>query len=466
MATRYPNVIAPALAVKTLAVKLEDPGIEPQASEAAFSWKGDIVHLDIDGQPSIMPAPASSGEYNMPIGGVRAMVTKVEKRGLHRSPVVWRVLSGGNVALQHGTTQAVQLSTRLCFSLFDFNASFVKRGLYRHGKMTRVELDTALLDLVQAARLDDYSLVRTISFGGETSTHDAQRPQWSNFAPLGSTDEAVRVDYLQKLTTELHARKVQVIAGYELVERGTEVSKKGKVFRSWLSHATPTQVAAHAQAIDDFFTSRSIEIDGIGFDFELNGFVGTALGQNLALLFAETSKAMAHRNGLVCYDTAPFQPNDGEGSTAIMVVQGYSKANSAPNLVARPMCYNATVTPFPKVKASIAVALRDAGSLNILHYGWGKGGGLHPGQVQYAIDWSRMRSYDKNRSNEEVTRWCRDLFRPNRVGVVIYTMPVTGQTQAQLLRNCASWEAALNPGEAAPGTTGQPLQVPLAARLP
>ena len=49
-----------------------------------------------------------------------------------------------------------------------------------------------------------------------------------------------------------------------------------------------------------------------------------------------------------------------------------------------------------------------------------------------------------------------DLFRKNRVGVVLYNM----DDQPNMLANAKTWEALLNPGEAAPMASGQPLQVP------
>jgi len=55
---------------------------------------------------------------------------------------------------------------------------------------------------------------------------------------------------------------------------------------------------------------------------------------------------------------------------------------------------------------------------------------------------------------------CRDLLRPNRVGLMIYSMP-TDRTQAKaFLKNCVKWNAALNPDEGPPGQGGLPLQVP------
>src|SRR5262249_22801407 len=140
---------APCVLAVPFIVKLEEPGIEPQASEATYKWKGDIVHLDLDGEPGIMLAPDPNGEYQMPSDGWQsARVTSVEKRGLHPNPVLWRIVSGWNAQLQPGVTQTVQLSTRLRFSLFDFNASFVKRVLYQGSQPAGVELDSGLLNLV------------------------------------------------------------------------------------------------------------------------------------------------------------------------------------------------------------------------------------------------------------------------------------------------------------------------------
>jgi len=336
----------------------------------------------------------------------------------------------------------VKVKPRLRLSLFDFNPSFIKSLIFLRGKITGCTLNTALLDAFEAARIDDYSLVRTISFIGANDENYAHKPGWRDFSPGGSGGEALRVDYLQKLTQEMHNRGAQVTAGYELVERGTSVSQRGTLFRRWLESATAEQVSKHAEDIVDFFVSRQIPIDGIGFDFELNG-LGSAHASNLAVLFSETAKliASARPGAFVYYDTAPFQPKDGEGSSPNMEVLKYSLAKSPSNLIARPMCYNGVVTSESRIEASINCALSTSKD----------GGGLTASHLQCAIDVSRT-------SDPTVQSMCTNLFRPNLVGMTVYTMP--GPRKQTFLKKVGDLEAVLNPGSPPPGTPGEPHQVP------
>lgn len=434
-------------------VRLEDPGVTPQASEAAYGFRQNVVDVDGDGSNGPMVLQAD-GDFKMPSNGVgHAVVTQVERHGPHLHPVAFSLVSGGNAPLVPGITQTVQLATRLRFSLFDFVPSFIDRLTFaKNGQVTGVALNKTLLNLFHAARFDDYSLVKTITFDGERTgsngkpTGDAKPPVWGDYAPFGQRSEMVRTDYLQKLTDEMHSHGEQVIVGYEMVEDGPTSTPVGQRFLNWLKGASSAQIAAHAQAIAQFFSSRNILIDGIGFDIELNGF-GSAHGQQLGVLLAATANALSSRNGVVYYDNAPFQVGDGQGNIAdTMKPLRFSLAAGAPNVVARPMCYDGkgNITPKPGLEASIACALRPATDRN--------GGGLHPSQTQFSLNWARV-------GNLGMLDLCSSVFRPNRVGVTLYTMP--GSDQPRFLQGCVAWEAALNPGQSAPGNSGQPLQVPL-----
>jgi hypothetical protein len=347
---------------------------------------------------------------------------------------VHRRTSGGRAEAldEQGSSPA-----RRRLSLFDFNPSFTSGFRLTAGNPSGYNMDTALLDAFAAARIDDYSLVRTITFDGGTKP-----PKWGGFSPLGDSREAMRIDYLQRLTAEMHRRGAQVFVGYEMVERGTTVSQAGTDFRNWLASATDAQLVAHGRAIVSFFTSRTIPIDGVGFDIELNGLSVTH-GPKLKTLFEATAAAMAtaRPGGVVYYDTAPFAPRDGAGTISTMLALKYALAGGAANLIARPMCYNGTVASRAKIAATIDCALAPTSA---------GGGGLAPGKLQLAIDVSRT-------SELEMVTMCGTLFRPKGVGMTIYTMP-GGAAQAALLRRARNWEAALNPGAAAP-SAGRVLQV-------
>jgi hypothetical protein len=336
-------------------------------------------------------------------------------------------------------------SNRLRLSLFDFNPSFITRKHFERGKRNGYDLDTALLDAFAQARIDDYSLVQTIVFRGHKAGN-ANPPDWdSNFNPAGEKTDALRTTYLQQLTSEMHARNVQVIAGYELVTRGVGRTAEGDALIDWLNRATSAQIIAHAADIAAFFVNRGIPIDGIGFDFEVNGLRPSHTA-NLGLLFTETVKAMiaARPGSLVYYDTAPFRPRDGEGSTINMAALPYSLASAHPSLIARPMCYNGVVLNKSQIDATIDVATR-APSNN-------GGGGLTPAHLQCGIDVQRT-------SDANVTALC-NLFALRGVGMTIYTNPGGAGAQKKLFQRALKWESALNPIAAAPGTRREPMQAP------
>ncbi len=339
---------------------------------------------------------------------------------------------------------------RLRLSLFDMNASFASGKKFSGGKVVGVTMDTALLDELRDARIDDYSIVNTIVFGGASSNNDASPPAW-NFLPLG--DANLRVPYLTQLCTEMHNRNAQVLVGYALVEKGSTANPANAPFLTWLRTASTQQVSQHAQDLVDFFTRKGIDIDGIGFDFELNG-LGSAHSANLKTLFSATAAALDtykksggtnvyNKGTIVYYDTGPFQPDDGQGSTANLVVLNYAMANAAPNVIARPMCYNGKVTPTPTISASIDCALSKSST----------GGNITGAHLQMAIDVSRT-------SDAEVKRMCSTIFRPKGVGMTIYTMPLGRGAQSRLLKRAKDFEVALNAGASAPGTSKQPVQVP------
>ena len=166
-----------------------------------------------------------------------------------------------------------------------------------------------------------------------------------------------REPYLRALIKALHAIDVQVIAGYEIVTKDKGTTPQSEAFTRWLAMASPSQIEAHANAIEAFFADRGLGIDGIGFDFEVNG-LGARQADSLKLLFQKTSEAMAQRNGLVSYANAPFQ-EDGVSSMPFMRAQPFSLASQAPNLVARPMCFDdKTAASRGDVEGSVACALR------------------------------------------------------------------------------------------------------------
>jgi 3D (Asp-Asp-Asp) domain-containing protein len=406
---------------------------------------GRFVDVWFDGIEARVPA---GYDYGLPVGRTRRRSGR-ESGGLRdQSSRTGHPESTGDSTVEQAPAGPPM---RLRLSLFDMNPSFATGKRFSGGKVVGVNMDTALLDQFRDARIDDYSIVNTIVFGGASSNDDANPPSWS-FLPLG--DSNLRVPYLQQLCTEMHNRNAQVLVGYALVERGSTANPANAPFLAWLRNASAAQVTQHAQDIVDFFTKNGIDIDGIGFDFEVNG-LGSAHGANLKTLFSATAAALdAYKKAggtsvyskgtIVYYDTGPFQPNDGQGSTANLVVLNYAMANAATNVIARPMCYNGSVTPTLTIRDSIDCALRALSS---------GGGGITGAHLQMAIDVSRT-------SDADVTSMCSTIFRPKGVGMTIYTMPLGRAAQSRLLTRAKDFEAALNTGASAPGTSRQPMQIP------
>jgi hypothetical protein len=421
-------------------VRLEDPGIDPQASESAFDWSGNRVEFAFHSSPPrIREQQDGGGLFSIASNGEPwATVTAVRRTGPSRQPVRWRMASGSGAVLTPGVEQKVGLSTRLRMSLWTFNAPFIEK---LNG--SNVVLDQPLLKLLHASRVDDLSLVYTITF----DKSNPSQPRWADaFLPGGFSN--LREPYLRALIKALHAIDVQVIVGYEIVEKDKDRTDLGDSFTGWLASGSPQQIEDYANSIEAFFADRGLGIDGIGFDFEINS-LGSKQADNLALLYQKTSEAMAHRNGIVSYANAPFQ-EDGVTTLAFMKVQPFALARRAPNILARPMCFGSKRSAsFRDVESSIACALRRSK----------KGGELHPSQVQFALWADRI-------GVSEMERWCRDLLRPNRIGLMLYNLPPARGAAQTFLQNCVKFDRALNPGEAPPGRDGQPLHVPRFGPLP
>jgi hypothetical protein len=191
-------------------------------------------------------------------------------------------------------------------------------------------------------------------------------------------------------------------------------------FADWLGSASADDIKKYAQSINTFFESRGLDVDGVGYDFEFDQ-LNTRHRANLALLYQETSRAVAHHNGLVSYANAPFK-EDGVNSYGFMQVQPFALAATAPNLLARPMCFDAVnSTSLADIQSSIACALRDPADPTK------KGGaGLHPSQVQFASQRTRCRVG----STTCAEQCCARIARP------ACPLSATEERGATMLRKC------------------------------
>lgn len=441
-------------------VRLEDdPVVNSQARESTYGWTGDRVEIVFDDMSAKVQQQADAkGVYKFAAGKSRqATITNASRAGTYRSAVIWRKVSGLGAVITPNVEQELVVSARLRMSVWAFVPPFAKRL-----SGNDIELDPDLLSLVQDAGIDDLSLVYTIAWDQRAKAADpARSPKWhSGFVPLGSS--AHREPYLRKLIDALHKMGVQVLAGYELVKASkkpedlTDDDKKQNAYAQdladWLLNASPSQIDAYGHSINNFFESKGLDIDGIGFDFEFDE-LKEAHRSNLGLLYQKTSDAIAHHNGIVSYANAPFI-EDGVNQYGFMKAQPFALAGTGLNLIARPMCFDAVnSTSVPNIEASIACALRrPRDPNNPADTSKAGGAGLHPSQVQFGI-WA-----DKVTGGAE--KLCASVLRPNRIGVILYNLPPTATGAKTFLTNCKKWNQALNPGEGPPGQGGLPLQVP------
>lgn len=433
-----------------------------EASEATFQFQGDAIVLDIDGT-HVHLTEQQNGRFEFGSEVVtKASVFEVRREGLHNNPVVWQAKGLGQ-PLTPGVAGTVQLDSRLRFSFFDFNCSFVKKvhtgdrkSPGGHPLANAYDLDLDQIKAFSAARFDDYTFVEGIGFT-DADGGDAHPPNWRGFAPSPLVEDAGKEDYLRKLCDALHGLnpRMQVIVGYEMVITPvmTNSLPLRDKFQQWLQAANETQVRAHVDQIRDFFISRNIEIDGIAYDFEMDrlGMLDPAHetlnftnhAANLKTLFQATAEAYGVGNGFGCvYYTGPMQPDDGTGVSKNMRVVKFAIAKGKGNLVPRPMCFTGTaVTSEKDMLASIKAALRQDAT----------GGSLHPSQLQFALN-PGMIGFDK------LTKEIQGIFRPNRVGIAVFKPQ--SMTMNDFVKAAAKWEQALNPNMPGPATRGQPLQVP------
>ena len=353
---------------------------------------------------------------------------------------------------QQAAPQAAPAKGRTRMSIFCFGTPFIK-GFSGSG----VQLDDAVLDKLVESRVDDVSLVNTLA------------PPESNWAPGGVVkDTAIAfssgfrpaaqskysADFLDKLIAGCHARNVQVMIGYCI---GNDPNNKSgdsycKNFTDWLAAMSADQVKAHAQAVVDFV--NKVQADGITFDLEIVS-LGAAQKDNLWLFYKTLAEMMP--NKMVAYATGPFTEEgkvDGVDCMSGIQIQSYTLAKQAPNLVARPMCYDEHAFDLGVIQRSIDYALGAAG--------------LSASQIQMGIYCTDPNPKSKNGGTQPTLQFTRDVMAPKRVSMIYYQVPggtwngskMDTSPSITALAHVKDFEALMNPGEAAPGASGAPLQVP------
>jgi hypothetical protein len=433
-------------------IRWTDTGIAPQASELAYGCKGDWLDLKLsDGmefttEQKASKDPALFGAMPSSSKATLCTVTAARRVGPHDSPIRWRIASGGG-AFGARSEHALGLSTRLRLSINGYGGSWVDQS------KASGAVDQTLLSQLKNAPIDDISLVHTIQF-------DAARPgevTWSDgLAPNGNTK--LREPYLRDLIDRLHAMDIQVRAGYEVVEQGSQHTVLGNAFSKWiLGKDKPPDIKGHIEKMLQFLWGKGLDFDGIGFDLEVNGLL-LEHGPNLAKLIRGTAQALAPMNKFVTYDNAPSLASDGDNKNKFMTIQPYGLCRDTPNLVARPMCYNGAALSEGDMKKTVATALRATTSNG--------GAGLHPSQLQLAVrHWGGTSSLTKS----DIIKRCNEILQPNRIGLVLYPIPIKPDKKnpnktdlsavKTFIADLAEYDKALNPKDPR-GRAGQPLQVP------
>jgi hypothetical protein len=213
--SRFTKTTAPCrISPDSFVVELEEPGITPQASESATSWK-DVevtIHRARGGVTEKMTS-GGNGQFSRAAAGAGTLrVIDASRQGPHTHPIRWQLVRGGNTPLQLSPpANVVAIQPRLRLTVIDFNASFAKGVRSAKGRLIRADVDTKQLDVFKTSRIDDYTLVNTIFFAGQNKAHDANPPKWKGFGPVqpeaGSPSiEQLRTQYLQRLIEEMHQR--------------------------------------------------------------------------------------------------------------------------------------------------------------------------------------------------------------------------------------------------------------------
>jgi hypothetical protein len=314
--------------------------------------------------------------------------------------------------MQPGARHGIGISTRLRFSMWTFVPLFVAD----EKKMT---LKDDEITAVLKSGLDDLTFVHTLTWNPQ----DEKKPILVD-AKFGAA-------YYSAVVRRLRP-SVQVVIGFAM--GGTTPTSKARAqsFVQWLESASDATLASYARAIVSFF--GDLAFDGVGFNLECDGL--TPHRAKLATLIRKTTEAMRARKGFVAYGTAPFGASGNEG-TPPLNAQPYSIAEGVPNLVARAMTFSGTdQVSFSLLETRLASTV---------------GTKIHPSRLQYS---SRLSMNNKG----AVKDFCRNVLRPNRVGLVV-AMTASG-TLKQFLEDCIEVEESLNPFEARRSSPGQPFQVP------
>jgi len=445
------QVVHVTLSPDDFAVRIAEPWWMPiRGSETQTHWESDVcvIHLD-DSDEDVTVSADKDGVCRTPRkNNQHARVKQAQRIEPHREPIAWRLQDTGESAtttdlvLEPGNQRAFDIASRLRISAWAFVSPFITD---QSGG-----IDVSRVELFKKTRVDDLSMVWTLTWDPRTGkTADERRakpanpPVWHpkfQIGGVGITSGAkasALVAYLRNLANVLHP-EVLLQAGFEIVAAAAELEQD---FVEWLAAASNDDITGYAGMLRKFFDDLHLEVDGIGFDFEI-GRLKPEHADNMGMLFAATSDAFADKNGVISYATAPYVAGVSYAGTENAWVESLicNLAARGKNIIARPMLFSTKgVSGEDTIESSIDFALSDDAKAK-----------LHPSHLQMGIDPSRFLT---------TSDVCQKLLRTHRVGLVVAAIG-QGDFSKDFLQNLTDFEAVLNPHECAPNTPGQPLQIP------
>jgi hypothetical protein len=266
--------------------------------------------------------------------------------------------------------------------------------------------------------------------------------------------------FLQKAIDACHENGIQFFAGYSIGDEGGMTGTRSKLFKDWIRNPVGPTLEQHAQDICEFlFEKNGFDVDGIGFDLELNGLKAED-ADNFIRFYGALADLLAAKNKVLSIATGVGNVNNEASWLGTFRAQPFRIAKGKPNIIIRPMAYDNFVLSDDQFlqwhKDIIDFALNKVG--------------LAPGNLQLGLKTSKnVHSQDQSWMPPQgwterkctfdaagIADRCKTLLKPNNVGVVTFAG----------WNDFASFDKALNEGREPAGTPGTPLQGPRAGGTP
>ncbi|MBS2022676.1 MAG: carboxypeptidase regulatory-like domain-containing protein [Deltaproteobacteria bacterium] len=519
---------------------LKDAANEGKGTMGNKPWSSDEIHVVLDYTPNLLPAVGNAAKvpYTIPIFDTDAQRPKgvsgvigvthpdvtytfdAVHKGPHIAPIVW-VQSDPSV---------IKLGTK----------TPIERTILGRARLSLYAgIEETIGATWEPGVIDDVSLLVTVQNGDDPNKFE---PAWD----VGVLNTPQGHAMLPQAIAACHAKGIQCLAGFGLTDRGTSRIKRFDVWLDALTKMSDSDADAEttrfAQALVNFIDNTAGDatnrFDGLSFDIESSGLFGGPLSgkgvvddaklAKLRVVNTKFYKAVATElgkdnricavtvGGMMSDDDAITKgglksvPNSGGGALLSPKIHLYELAKSAPNIIIRPMAYDAAGGANPQgmvmkpqwkgAKAEKIPALNTADGLLEWHTAITKFAleqkKLHPGQFQLGIkrftpeammddpnfkpdpskpnqpipqvkakadDGTQVKSGEgANADTPEKQNNAAKMLRPYRAGLILFAI---GKKKADMNRE-KELNGLLNPGFAGKGLLesgklGQPMQVPL-----